>query len=531
MINIRTEFDKSKFEFDRSIDVKDVLPYSSKDYYIQPNELSYHETFNMKMSYLFDNLMYIYSRCFIANFEIAKIYKGFIGSRDTLLDVYEDTSDSENFSEAGYSELDRIKNFIAYKNKEKNYLFCNSLTSMSILEHDLKENKVYYKTTISLIDPVSGQIAFKNIGDMTINENFLYVSEKNLDVVYKYNLKKYFSEENIFKNKLFLEKSVGGEGERYEPIKFKNPDNISFKNNILLVEDYGNKTLKFFNNDLNFLSYKTLISFYDSLTSFSSFKFQNNENIVGSVKDGFFNFKFNNNSIKSSNFISLSSYFSPDEKILDVDFSSYNENIIYILTNKNLYKKWNYGNNKIIGKKSVSTYGNNSEFKSFSTIYNNVSSDLFYIYTYNSTASSHQILIFEDTLDLISTFSDPDFLIYSKDDIMVKKTEYNQSWVYTKSFKKLAKNYDVVRNSVSYKFLTEYDSNGVLNYVGKIYNSEVLSYSNINYDSFLVLGANENFQATVVNRELDKIYNFGKFLLDNVLSNANLTLNLNPSSF
>ncbi len=531
MIDILTEFNKTDMRFDRSIDVKDVLPNFSGEYHIQPNELSYHKTFNNKVSYLFDNLLYVYSRCFISNFIIPTTYKGFIGTIETLMDIYDDFTVSENFSESGNSSLDTVKNFVIYKDNGKNYLFFNSLTSISIVEHDLKNDSVLYKSTITLIDPISGEISFFNINNMAIDKDFLYVSEGKFNIVYKYNLKKYFSNENIYKDKLFLEKSVGGEGERYNSIKFKNPKGISYHNNVLMVEDYGNKTIKFFENDLDFISYKTLISIYDQVTSFSSIKFQNPNNIVASTDNGFYNFSFNNNFLSFNDFISLSSYFSTNEKILDINFSNYNKNIIYILTNKNIYKKWNYGSAKIIGKKSVLDYGLNSQFKSFFTINNTVSSDLFYVYTYNSEASANQILIFEDNLDLISMFNEDNFLIYSKEDVFVKKEEYNQSWVYEKNLKKLAKNYDIIKNNISYKFVTEYDEFGVLKYIGKTYNRDVLDYSRTNYNSSFLLGVNENYQASVINRELDKIYDLSKFLLDNVLSNANITLNLNPSSF
>ena len=531
MINIKTEFEKTNIQFDRSIDTVNVLPHGSIDYQIQPNELSYHKTFNTKISYLFDNLMYVYSRCFIPNFNIPRQFKGFIGVVGANLGFYQNTTSSNNFSAANYPELDRVQNFIAYNDKNKNYVLLNSLTAISILEHDLTNDTVSYKSKITLIDPISGEITFKKINNLATDGTYLYVSENDFNIVYKYNLTKYFSNENIYKNKLFLEKSVGGEGGRYDSIKFKNPKNISIYADKLLIEDSGNKTLKFFQNDLNFLSYNTLINLYDQLTSFSSLKFQNEKNIIGVTKNGFYNFTFQENNIKNSQFVHLSSFLSDNEEIIDINFSNYNENIIYVLTNKSLYKKWNYGSSKIIGKKDASYFGAISRYKSFYTISNTVSSDIFYIYTYNSQASANQILVYNDNLDLISTLNNPDFDIYSKEDILVKKEEYNQSWVYEKSLKKLIKNYDLLKNNISYKFTTEYDSNGILKYLGRIYNTEVLNYPKLNYDTSHVVGINENFQGAVINREFDKIYNSGKFLLDNVLSDYNTTLNLNPSDF
>lgn len=531
MTSIKTEFEKTDIEFDRSIDTKNVLPYGSTYYQIQPNELSYHKTFNTKISYLFDNLMYIYSRCFIPNFIIPTEFKGFIGVVGGNLGVYQNTGSSNNFSTANYPELDKVKNFITHNSIDKNYLFLNSLTSISILEHNFNNNTVSYKSKITLIDPISGEISFKKINNLATDGTYLYVSEGNLNIVYKYNLIKYFSNENVYKNKMFSEKSVGGEGERYDPIKFKDPKNVSLYDDKILIEDYGNKAIKFFNQDLNFVSYNTLINLYNQLTSFASIKFQNSENIIAVTKNGFYNLSFQKNNIKSNQFISLSSFLSTNEEIIDINFSNYNKNIIYILTNKSLYKKWNFGTLKIIGKKNASDLGANSEFKSFYTISNTVSSDIFYIYTYNSQAAAHQILIYNDDLDLISALNNPDFTIYSKEDITVKKEEYNQSWIYEKSLRKLAKNYDLLKNNVSYKFTTEYDSNGILKYLGRIYNTEVLNYPKLDYNESCVIGINENFQGEVINREFDKLYDLGKVLLDNVLSNYNTTLNLNPSAF
>ena len=49
MIDIELEFNKSGYDYDKSIDFIDKLPYSIEDASIQPNELSYHKTFNTKL--------------------------------------------------------------------------------------------------------------------------------------------------------------------------------------------------------------------------------------------------------------------------------------------------------------------------------------------------------------------------------------------------------------------------------------------------------------------------------------------------
>jgi hypothetical protein len=89
MINIKTEFEKSTFNYDRQFDVLDVLPFE-KEYIIQPNELSYYKTFNIKLSYLYDNFLYIYSRCFVPNFVVPTTYTGYIGVTGNSIGIYQD---------------------------------------------------------------------------------------------------------------------------------------------------------------------------------------------------------------------------------------------------------------------------------------------------------------------------------------------------------------------------------------------------------------------------------------------------------
>ena len=49
-----------------------------------------------------------------------------------------------------------------------------------------------------------------------------------------------------FGSKLFLIDIVGGEGGRYDTIKFEKPKNVSSKDDLVLIEDSGNKIFKLF---------------------------------------------------------------------------------------------------------------------------------------------------------------------------------------------------------------------------------------------------------------------------------------------
>ena len=113
MIDIELEFNKSGYDYDKSIDFIDKLPYSIEDASIQPNELSYHKTFNTKLSYLYDNFMYLYSRCSIPSYNVPTTFNGFIGVTGSDFGIYDDISTkSEPFSSANNGNLDFAKNGI-----------------------------------------------------------------------------------------------------------------------------------------------------------------------------------------------------------------------------------------------------------------------------------------------------------------------------------------------------------------------------------------------------------------------------------
>lgn len=524
MNSIKTEFSKSNFNYDRRLNVYDILPFKN-EYLIQPNELSYYKAFNMKMSYLYDNFLYLYSRCFVPNFEVPTTYTGFIGVTGTKIGIYQDFTNSSPFSDAGFENLDNAKNATVYKDSDSYYFFINCLSSINVLRYNGETNFCQAcPNIVSTVDPISGELKFQKISDISIlNDKHLCVSDEQLDIVYKYDLETYFSNDNIYKSpsspfgrRLFLQDSVGGQGERYNSIKFETPTNMATYGEFILVEDYGNKILKLYDSSLDFLSYKTLLTLYKNITSFQNIKFKDENTFYGITKDGYYVFDLNleNYQITLNSFQSLSSVLYDNEIILDLEFCKYEKDIFYILTDKALIKKWEYRKDEIIGRKNALDFGTGSKFKWFSTATKTTSSDNIYIYTWNSTANAYQILIYEDELDLITVLGNDDFKVYSKDEIFVKKNEWNQAWVYEKNLKKLAKNLDLLKNNIYYNLIRKDGDFGSISDIRKIYNKFIFNLEPLQYKTDFVIGVNENFQSSVINRELDKIYDLEEKALD-----------------
>jgi hypothetical protein len=536
MNSIKKEFEKTEFKYDRIFEVEENLPYSL-EYVIEPNELSYYHAFNMKLSKLYDNFLYIYSRCFFPNYEIPTTFTGFIGSSAGEIGIYQNTNFSEPFQSSGYPSIDSAKGAVVYKKENSYYLFINSLSAISVLRYDENYNFCQIcPNIVTTVDPISGEIKFQKISGIKIlNEKYLCVSDEILDVVYKYDLETYFLNENVFKspfapfgNKLFLLDSVGGKGSRYDTIKFQRPKNIETRENLVFVEDYDNKIFKLYNSNFDFISYQTFLNLYESVSSFNTFRFKDENTIYATTSGGYCVFDINpsNYRITFSYFRSLSSFLYSDEKVLDIAFPKYEKNIIYVLTNKGFIKKWKDIENGIIGRKNANEYGENSEFKWFSTYSKNLSTENIQIYTYNSTASSNQILLFEDGLDLISNLDKDDFLVYSKEDVYVKKNEWNQAWVYEKSFKKLYKNLEILNNRIKYSIAIKKGDFGSILDVKKIYNLFLINNDPV-IDFKALNAVNENFQSSVLNRTISKIYenqlkSLNFVLLDNSLDYDNI---------
>lgn len=540
MKNIITEFDKTEFDYDRTLNNPIILPYKD-EFYIQPNELSYYKTFNIKLSYLYDNLMFLYGQCSLPNHLVPTNFNGFIGVTGSDINLYQNFTTSNMFSAANAGDLDKAKNAIVYKHEDQFYLFINCVSAIDILHYNPILNFASLCAyRITTVDPISGDLTFQRINSLSILQNkFLCVSDEALDVVYKYDLEKFFSKENIYRssnspynNNLFLLDYVGTEGDRYDPIRFNRPCKVVTYEDLVLVEDYNNKIIKLYNADLDFLSYRSLINLYSTVTGFEAIKFLNKETLYFVTTGGFYNFNLNteNYQLTQSTFTSLTSILKNKERILDIEICNYEPEILYILTDQAFIKKWNKFPSKTIGRLDASKFGNNSSFKWFYTLKDTVSSDKIYIYCYNTTASANQILVYTDDFDLISVLNDRSFDIFSKEEVFVHKNEWNQAWVYDKSLRKMAKNIEILKNMISYRFVIREDSLGNVTSIKKVYNTDTLTYSAFDYNNYFMVGVNENYQSSVINREFKKLYDLEKNLLG-ALTEAILTESPAPTGF
>ena len=150
------------------------------------------------------------------------------------------------------------------------------------------------------------------------------------------------------------------------------------------------------------------------------------------------------------------------------------------------------------------------------------------MYCNTPSSSANFIATYQDNYDLITILKDKDIKIYTEQDLFINPDEYNASWVYNKSFKKLLYNMVLFNSSIIYRFVQNADVYNTPILVDRVYNDTFLEKAQIDINSYAVIGINENFQAATLNRCLKLIYDYQQDLLNNVVTNNNITVNLSP---
>lgn len=402
--------------------------------------------------------------------------------------------------------------------------------NFTILGLDLEFNPVLIKTQ-SLIDPLSGSLNFQNItGIASDNDRLLFVADSTLNNVYSYDLYDTISDDYVKRQKTFLLNYIGGKGTTYDKFKFNTTGKLLFTGSELIVEDTGNKCFKIYDKNLNWHNTVFLKTLFESAGNFKAMTYRApSRDIYACSSKTLYILNYSTGfNIVSSNSYNYTTLFAADENIVDIKFASYEDNIFYIFTNKAIYKKWTTEPEKNIGISPLGLFNNN--VIKWGTLTGGTSADAIYVFNTNSVLSSSNIAVFYDDLNLISILNNQNLNIYDKNDIIVDGDEYNQAWVYNKSFKKLMYNIILLISNIGYKFYEGEGANQAPLYVNREYNRFFVDDISVDINTFANVCINENFQAAALNRCLQKIYDYQKNILDNIVDQANVRANLLPRS-
>jgi hypothetical protein len=410
-------------------------------------------------------------------------------------------------------------------------IVASSRNNFTILGLDLGYNPVLVKTQ-SLIDPLSGSLNFQNItGIASDGDRILFVADSTLNNVYSYDIYDTISDDFVKRQRCFLLNYIGGKGTTYDKFKFNTTGQLLFTGSELIVEDTGNRCFKIYDRNLNWHNTVFLKTLFESAGAFSALAYRPaSRTIYACAAKTLYILNYGTDfNIVLTNSYDYSSIFATDESIIDIRFASYEDSIFYIFTNKAIYKKWITEPEKNIGISPQSLFGGNTI--KWGTLTSNTSADSLYVYNTNSSLSSSNIAVFNDDLNLISILNNQSLNIYDKTDIIIDRDEYNQAWIYNKSFKKLMYNIILLISNIGYRFYEGEGANQAPLYVNRLYNKFFVDDIPVDINTYANVCVNENFQAAALNRCLEKIYTYEKNILDNIVDQANVRANLLPTTF
>jgi hypothetical protein len=354
--------------------------------------------------------------------------------------------------------------------------------------------------------------------------------------VYSYNLKDAASNDNIKKNILFQLNIVGGEGSIQEKIKFNTPTLLANIEDNILVVDQVNSCFKLFDKNLNWLSTSTQSVFfkqYPNLNAIAYYKAKkllviatNTDLHLFNVSDSF--------EITFSMTVDVYVRNAPSSKIIDIKFANYDSDILYVLTDKSIIKKWMSKLDKNIAmfeiddpKDDANTALGSFYWMALSPL--DEKTDIMLVRAGKEKTNSF-IVILEDDLNLLSLLKQDDFNVYSKDDVVLNEEEYVSSWTYNKCFKKMLYNLNLLVSNLVFRFYTrEKEITGTADFIVKTYSNIVAEKTIQDTNNYANIFINENFQSETVNRCFALLYDYQNYILTNLTNNDPINLDLTPN--
>lgn len=530
------ELANKNIKFDRMPGETLTLPYNFYDIKIKPNDLVLASVVNTSLEKLYDNLLYIYSRSKISSNNIPSIhnYKYIIYDPGNL--SYEDRTEFSSVSSSTLhtSILSSANNvivfdhdlttdnvFILNDSTSISYISANDVYSQSLTGTDL-DNKIGRVANIEFITE-SSDLKFANIVDIKINSNNdMYVIDSSYCTLYKYNitgLTRYDSAV-LSRSKTpgsMLIDSIGSKGELSEDTRFNTPKLIAIddKDNVYVLDFTITEggVAKIFNVNGNWVKTIDLVDEFKSFPPQEIIFNPDNKTFIVLTTNRYINVYDTSFNRKSSTLIKDGG---SSENLVKITLSKENTNILYILSNNNIYKKFLTDLSLTIGRFKIEEKNIGTGIptdKNFTAIDIRLTTDPVTgderdeIYVLDSnTGILHQ---FDEDSNFISVvYSIYKDSVFTFNELKVSNEEYVSADVYNKVLGKLVTNHLLFLEFIRSKFVIEYEYTGIANLIGTDYitaNEIDVNTYKPKYDNFI--GLNEILLSSTINRALESIYN------------------------
>jgi len=520
-MNINDIITQQGIIYDRYLGSTLSLPYSSfESIKIQPNETVNNFNINNIITKLYDNYLYLYKSAHVASNVIPITSVAVAGNYNGKFNWYSGLSSKQFSSLASALGFDLQDNpgvlAVKYNSDLDQYVLVTTTGTDIII---LNSNSTFTSITSTLSTGITFQgssINWQKIQDITFGDNdTMYVLDQKANNIFLYDASGFLTSDNLLKNILVYQNSIGGYGTFIDNTKFNNPVSIDYYNSTLYVLDASNKCIKTYDKNLNWLITYRLFQDFLSAGPVQITHDQFGYNYV--LNSNWTVYKYSNefNTKKLLDFTALSA---SGDTVKRLVFSQSDPNVFYFVTQNNIYKKLVDIPGDTVGKYNLSGFNiTNQYFATFATVsaaINNMPYD--YNFTISTQAGTvNRISLFQDNLNVVSILTNDVFDVYPLSGITINKEEYLQNWVINKSISKLLMNHMRLRDNISSKFLFTQDTiPGDTLLAGTRYlRPSELTNLQFTQDITNFIGVNEIFQNNIINRPFENIFNIQTNLL------------------
>ena len=562
------------------------LPFSFYDLKIKPNDHVTSEVVNYSLDKLHRNWLYLISSSVIPSNSIPNrdyatrmivddtteniLVKGIADPNQPLprpkwIDTYDTTEEFKTAASRGAQWKDHIwkdvKDFTKIKNvtDPNNYnIIANTTTNVILLSgtgttsinvignFNDPNNPIYSNSNVT---HPSNEVLFRDIKNHVItDDNDLFVLDGFHKTIFKFDINGILTLDTaILLNDTpgrLMTGMIGGPGVITDKTRFVTPVVVGTANNRLYVVDFqtGSSAVKVFDSDLNWRVTHDLgnvlddgpldIKYNDETQRFyimmhkrTYFGKENltSEQSIEPARMAVFDSEFNYIETKDLNDPRYSANINV-EIYRRMYFSIENKNIMYIVTNKGVYKKYVSRPERFIGEflleeKQVGGGDRSQNFTDI-TIYEAP------IIDGPDTIQKDEILLldifyevvfqfFEDSNYERSLQTEFDNKVLYFDDLKVQPDEYVSTLTYNKVFTKHIYNNALLMENTYRKFTTKFNTSGIPQYIGFRYLNETqLSQTNYTVSLDHYVGTNELVTTGIFNRCLNEILEIQNNVMD-----------------
>jgi len=519
-MNIEAEFTKQNLLYDRYLDYKLSLPYDFDDIKIQANDTATYNLVNLKVTHLFDNFLYLYRNCKMASNVIPISSTGIAGvsAGSTKFTFTRGLSTSQFIpiqTVPALNGVDKTNTMYLVKNIDKNQYSAFTSNGKNIRVFNFDSYGSYISNTFSQAEVELGYgVLFSNITAFAVEKNYLFVLDSGLNRLVKYDATGFLTGDNVKENKLYYVDSIGNQGSFLSKTEFNNPQSIATYKDSLFVLDSGNSAIKKYDLNLNWK--QTYRLYVDFLSAFPVDISADSEGNVYVLTENQKLFKYKPD-ITDREIIDLVNFSAADEKFKKIVFSKTDNNVFYLVSDKNVYKKLVSTPKNTVGKYLLYLFKYDIPTEiitSFATAQslNGISDNNL---LFSVSGNTGKFGYFYDNLNLFDILAVKDFDIYNENEVLFNKEEYIQNWVFNKNISKLIINHMRLRDQIIGKFIAAQDKRGNVVFRGTRYLlPDEIDKIYFEQDVSFYIGANEILSNNIVNRTFKKIYDIQANILE-----------------